>query len=406
MDSIGNSFVELFDFDNATGVVSNGISLPHDHLVYGLEFSPSSQYLYTVDHNNSASIIYKQVSQFDVTLGNAAAINASKVIVGIIWNSTTFFNGAAQLGPDGKIYIVPTDKDSLCVINDPNNAGLTCNLVVPGLYIQNQNDHGLPNRVVAVTNPCTPNALFFGNNHICPGTCTSFNNLSTGSTSYQWIFTGANPSTSTDVSPSNICYSNPGTYSVSLIAMNTSGSDTLTLNNFITVYPFPPAQGISQSGDTLFAIPGAVSYQWYFNGDTIAGATDYFYLALEGGDYNVVATDANDCEVEAAIFDVVAEIQLAIGNWQLAIYPNPVVDNLRIRCAPGNSNWLELKSISICNILGERVLAICLPTAYYPPIAIGMPIDLDCRLLPPGIYFLKVTSRNNETQTFKFSIQR
>ena len=50
------------------------------------------------------------------------------------------------------------------------------------------------------------------------------------------------------------------------------------------------------------SISGGV-YQWYYDGILIPGATDYFYIAPQSGNYNVVATDANDCEVEAVIFD-------------------------------------------------------------------------------------------------------
>ena len=68
----------------------------------------------------------------------------------------------------------------------------------------------------------------------------------------------------------------------------------------MTVYPYPAPQGIMQNGDTLFANQGAVSYQWYHDGVIIPGATDYFYIASEGGDYNIVATDANNCEIGRA----------------------------------------------------------------------------------------------------------
>ena len=401
-DASGNGFVELFDFDNATGIVSGAISLPQEHMVYGLEFSPNSRFLYTVDHNNSGAIIYKQVSQYDVTLGNAVAINASRVIVGAVWNATTFFNGSAQLAPDGKIYVVPTDNDSICIINSPDSAGLACNFVVPGLYLSRQNDHGLPNRVVKANFPCAaPTALFNGVNHICPGTCTDFTNLSIGATSYQWVFNGANPSTSSDTDPTGICYSTPGTYPVTLIATNVNGSDTLTLNNYITVYPYPAPQGISQSGDTLFAIPGAVSYQWYFNGDTISGATDYFYVALQGGDYNVVATDVNGCEVEAAVFDVVAGFEISvIGHQSLVIFPNPVTDMLTIGTEA--SGAYAIKRIIIYNSIGELVLTrnITLGEIKYGQWSV------DCRLLYPGMYFISITESNSKVHTFKFSIQR
>jgi hypothetical protein len=399
-DSAGNMFVELLDFDNTTGIASNGILLPQDHFVYGLEFSPGSKYLYTVDHNNSGTIIYKQVAQYDVTPGNAAAIIASRIIVGIVWNATTLFNGAAQLAPDGKIYVAPTDKDSLCVINDPDSGGLACNFVVPGFYLVRQNDHGLPNKVVKANSPCTPAALFNAPNHICPGTCTDFINLSQGATSYQWIFNGASPATSTDVNPSGICYAVPGNYSVTLIATNAGGSDSLTLSNYITVYPNPAPQGITQSGDTLFAIAGAVSYQWYFNGDTIPGATGYFCLATQSGNYNVVATDINHCEVEAAIFDVAAAVQQADGIRQWTVFPGPVSDRLKIMVNDNGSRH-AIHALSIYNSVGETVLAL-----HCNAEGCGMPVDLDVHTLPPGIYFLRIAAGNNETHAFKFTVMR
>src|SRR4030095_12787801 len=103
-------------------------------------------------------------------------------------------------------------------------------------------------------------------------------NLSTNAISFQWSFPGSSTPVSTDVNPANICYNTPGSYPVTLIADNGTTTDTLTLNNYITVYPFPPPQGIMQSGDTLFANPGATSYQWYHAGNLIPGATDYYYV--------------------------------------------------------------------------------------------------------------------------------
>jgi hypothetical protein len=401
-DSVGDSYVQLFDFDNATGIVSNGILLPQDHLVYGIEFSPGSQYLYLADHNNSLAIMYKQVAQYDVTAGSAAAIISSRIIVGEIWNATTFFNGSAQLGPDGKIYIVPTDKDSLCVINYPDSAGLACNFVLQGLYIINQNDHGLPNRVVTAQLPCAaPVAIFNAQNNICPGTCTDFNNLSQGADNYIWTFPGSSTPVSVDENPTGICYTNPGSYSVTLIASSsvTGLSDTLTLNNYITVFPTPPAQGILQSGDTLIANQGSVQYQWYFNNTLINGATDYLYIATQSGNYSVVATDENSCEVEAVINNVVANAQLAPdsyrdGNLQLAIYPNPVVETLYLDFASTGMNY----AFSIYNILGEKVLESKNTFQKDATIAI------DCRQMQPGIYFLQITGKENTR--IKFTVQR
>ncbi|MEO8087775.1 MAG: T9SS type A sorting domain-containing protein [Bacteroidota bacterium] len=213
---------------------------------------------------------------------------------------------------------------------------------------------------------------------VCSGSCVSYNNVSTSSISYQWSFPGAIPDTSTVENPSNICYSNAGSYDVQLIATNANGSDTLLLSNYITVFPSPPPQAITQSGDTLFANAGATSYQWYINGNLITGATQFYYVAPASGDYNVVATDGNGCEVEAAVFNVLAEV--GSGSQQpIEIYPNPVDKEFTMR----NSQFTigTAVNISIYNLVGVKIFSAVdcrLPT-------------IDCRLLPPGLYFLEVS---------------
>ena len=239
-----------------------------------------------------------------------------------------------------------------------------------------------------------PTAIFnSADNVICPGTCTDFINLSLQGNSFIWSFPGGTPNASTDVNPSNICYNFPGNYNVTLIASNSTGSDTLTLNNFITVYPQPPPQGIMQTGDTLFANPGATSYQWYYNGNAIAGATDYFYVATQSGDFNVVATDENDCEVEAVINDVIAEIQSVAGNFPLEIFPNPVQDKITIQDSQISvgSNLL----ISVHNIIGEKLI-VADQDSYS---AGNHEWTVDCKSLSAGVYILELTTPEKSFRT-------
>jgi PKD repeat protein len=217
---------------------------------------------------------------------------------------------------------------------------------------------------------------------ICPGTCTDFTNMSINATTYQWFFTGASPSVSTDVNPTVICYNNPGSYDVTLIASDGVLSDTLVLTNYVTVYPYPAPQGISQNGDTLTANQGAVSYQWYYNGNIIAGATEYFYIAPASGSYNVVALDANGCEVEAVIFDVVANIQSTVDNIQLTVFPNPVGETLFIRSYQinGTAAQEDLRSveISVYNVVGDKI------------ISAHSDMSIDVRGLADGVYWIEV----------------
>ena len=235
-----------------------------------------------------------------------------------------------------------------------------------------------------------PIALFSAPNHICPGTCTNFDNISVNAVSYLWDFPGAIPSVSTVVDPQNICYNIPGIYSVTLIATNANGNDTLTLNNFINVFPYPPAQGITQGGDTLFAVPGAVTYQWYQDGNLIPGATNFFYVAQSSGDFNVVATDANDCEVEAVIYDVIASIHSVAGNETLELFPNPVKEKLEIRIPTAIGSKLESSGvILIYNMLGEAVL---LQIANCSRKLSGPTCSIDVTTLTNGMYWLEISS--------------
>jgi PKD repeat protein len=241
-----------------------------------------------------------------------------------------------------------------------------------------------------------PNAIFTAPNDICPGTCTNFLNLSANTNSCQWFFSGAVPSASIDFSPQNICYNTPGSYDVTLIATNTNGSDTLTLANYITVYPQPSPQGISQSGDTLFANPGAVSYQWFYNSTIIIGATNYFYVATASGNYNVIATDNNGCEVEAAIFDVIAGM-LSPDSFRdadhglLIVFPNPVRETLHVMSYPLTGTAVE---ISIYNMLEELVV---------PPLQTAnckLPTySIDVSTLPPGLYYLEIHTARKTFRT-------
>jgi gliding motility-associated-like protein len=133
-----NDAVQLMDFDNKTGIISNPLvfypnAIPHQLNytgVYGAEFSPDSKLLY-VSSNNSVtdpSTLY----QFDITSNNAATILASKQIIA---QTTPWFAGALQLGPDRKIYMTMWNDSSISVIDNPDIYGAGCNFVFNKIYL-------------------------------------------------------------------------------------------------------------------------------------------------------------------------------------------------------------------------------------------------------------------------------
>jgi gliding motility-associated-like protein len=116
----GNFFnfdIELYDFNNATGVVSNPIiwNSPSQATNYGFEFSPNGKLLYLTDNS--------QIYQYDLNQTTAATIAASAFPVVTSPNPFAYYAGL-QLGPDGKIYAHPQCID---IINNPDQIGAGCN---------------------------------------------------------------------------------------------------------------------------------------------------------------------------------------------------------------------------------------------------------------------------------------
>jgi WD40 repeat protein len=371
---------EIFDFDKSSGTLSNPLYLtdPSYSFAYSVCFSPDGRYLYGGCYNTN--LLY----QFDLQ---------QAMPTGVLVANTPASVGDMQLGPDSNIYLVLTNLGYVSAIYDPDSAAPACNYVQNAINMNGMVcSIGITNYVYPPGN-LQPVALFNAPNHICPGTCTSFNNISLHATSYLWTFAGANPAVSTDVNPTGICYNTPGTYPVSLIATNQNGSDTLTLNNFITVYPYPPAQGISQNGDTLFAIAGANSYQWYYAGNIISGASDYFYVASQSGNYNVVATDGNGCEVEAVIFDVFASVITPESGDGIFIFPNPVHEKLLVKF-PQNQPASEPATITIYNMTGEK----CMEAENFFSVMTrnsSDEISIDASRLAQGVHWLEIRLGKN-----------
>lgn len=119
----GLDTVDVFDFDAATGIVSNPVSLPFIDHVYGVEFSTDNSKLYVSSYNPSGTLL-----QYDLLAGTPAAIIASQVVI-----SMTPDIYALQLAPDGKIYVVKSFSQFLGVINNPDSAGIACDYVDFGL---------------------------------------------------------------------------------------------------------------------------------------------------------------------------------------------------------------------------------------------------------------------------------
>lgn len=135
--------VTLFDFDRATGELSNFQQLYADTTegqFGGLAFSSNSRFLY-------ASTQFK-LFQFDLV---APDIQASKVLIDE-WDGFTTPGGfpvhlfMMQLAPDCKIYMIPVNGSKyMHVINKPDEPGLACDFRQRGLVLPAINNTSIPN---------------------------------------------------------------------------------------------------------------------------------------------------------------------------------------------------------------------------------------------------------------------
>jgi len=136
--------LELFDFDNSTGQISNPITINYSQYgAYGIAFSPDNSKIYASIFGTGS------LYQYDLSTNIASSIIASQST--IIDSLTSDNIGALQLAPNGKIYVSATGSRNLGVINNPNNLGASCNYQLHGLILPVGTNciYGLPNFIDA-----------------------------------------------------------------------------------------------------------------------------------------------------------------------------------------------------------------------------------------------------------------
>lgn len=150
----GQNAVELYDFNPATGVVSNALRLEggFTNNAYGLEFSASGRFLYV-----GGSFGERNLFQLDLQRPSAADIVASAQLLG---SSPAQMLGALQIGTDGRIYLANftenansslTGYPALGIINRPDEAGAACQYIPEGVPLNGRKSAlGLPNLLAGV----------------------------------------------------------------------------------------------------------------------------------------------------------------------------------------------------------------------------------------------------------------
>lgn len=141
--SEGNDYIEIFKFDNITGLISEPLIIPTPgrYFNYGLEFSLNSNYIYVSEYKN------KTIHRYNLKNYNQNEIKKSEEL--IIKDSESAYIGAIQLAPDGNIYFARYKNKYLGkILNiDSTNVKAILNGVYLGNAVDGFSSYGLPNIV-------------------------------------------------------------------------------------------------------------------------------------------------------------------------------------------------------------------------------------------------------------------
>ncbi|NQV51660.1 MAG: T9SS type A sorting domain-containing protein [Flavobacteriales bacterium] len=162
-------------------------------------------------------------------------------------------------------------------------AGYSSSVGIKGMAFQNQD----------------PIAVSSNLEGLCPGTTATL--TSTLATSYQWYLNGSAVSGATS---QTYATSVAGQYNC--LVTNGSCTDSSTVGVFLDSFDLPIVNVSSNDSGfcpgnvvTLTGSQGGQS-QWFFNGDSISGATSNSYLANQEGWYNMVKTNQDGCSDSAS----------------------------------------------------------------------------------------------------------
>jgi gliding motility-associated-like protein len=229
--AIGVTFgskIDLLDFDNATGVVSNPITWNTNFsspLIYGIEFSPNGNVLYVSN--------LERLVQYDISQPTGTAIQNSAYEI-----SFGFYQAASlQLAENNKIYI---NSGAIDAINCPNQLGALCGFqqnVIAGQ--SGGGGYGLPKWIYYPDDVVVPTTNSISKIGKCQGLPISFSlQNTTDILSVSWNFgdptSGIANNTSNSLTPVHT-YTAAGTYTVSVVINYDCYTDNLQLE--VTIDP-------------------------------------------------------------------------------------------------------------------------------------------------------------------------
>ena len=314
------SDVELFDFDNSTGRLSNYRNIPSGGHIEAMQFSADNSKLYAIANPDNYSL--HKIYQWDFNESNLAASRTD------LFSQKSGFMRDMQLGPDGKIYIsrfseiVNDDHyDYLMIIQCPNLPKYASNLKIRGIEFGDLRFPDLVNDFINAPKAIPPPKFSIGNDTaICFGTHTL--TAPSGWESYQW---------NTGETTRQITISKPGIYYV--LTGNTgfscpSGYGYINIADKATKLDLGRDTSLCANTSFPLKIPSGYSNIKWPNGSSVRDSILY-----GGGEIIITANDPFGCFTSDTI-------NVNQKYYPRAAFGNDTVlcnnDNLILRLEPTN----------------------------------------------------------------------
>jgi gliding motility-associated-like protein len=309
-----SDILQLLDFNDSNGVVSNVQNIYLGSQLYGVEFSPDSKLVYVTDTASQTKMV-----QFNLAASNIAD------------SAFILYTGglspvALQLAPNGKIYVADFGFDSLGVIDNPNSVGSSCNLQMSAVDLAGKTSlSGLPSFVQS-----NLSTLSFWASELCFGESAEFTvDADLPIISAQWNF--GDGSTSSDINPTHL-YGTAGQYNVDLTVTTALGSVTatrqLTISESPTVAGLPLQTVCGTGGENYNVIQNDVAI---LNGQSSSIFSVQYYLTLSDATQNINSLQSNVqlLSGENIFYVKVSNIHNSncfnIGTFTVVLYEKPNV---------------------------------------------------------------------------------
>ena len=373
-------FLTLYDFNKATGVISNSVSLSTAINAGYSEFSSDGSKLYASYNSN-----LKYIVQWDLCAGSGSAINASLDTIGVSSDPSGAFVWM-QLGPDGKIYISRIITSTLSVIHSPNLAGTACNFSEFGQSVGSSIAKGPPGFVSnllqqAFTYTAEVNcskASFSAP----PTSCMQFPAI----TGYFWNFgdpASGSANTSTTVNPSHI-FSAGGIYTVtSVISYSTCAADTFKVEVTIPSTPQLTVSGkqiVCKNESTIITALGANTFSWSTGVTTSSISltpTSTTVYSVTGTNTTNLCTSNKTLTVTVNPCTGIYEIEKI--DWLIGLYPNPHHNEVTVELlSPAQAQLMDFTG----RVIKQEELVVGKNT-------------IELNNTANGIYFLRLKSERN-----------